>query len=273
MSMYPFNLQIEPSELEAELEGEVNRRSCTYIKWVQQLLNRIMGLRLAVDGTMGPQTRSAIRSFQEKNGLPVTGIVGPDTERALMGTKDGRAQAAGAPQAGEPAVPPSEPRATSPAEPAAPPPEGEFEFEWETGKPAAPYQLPQITCESLHADWIELQSINEAFRRSVAILDQLVRQTPRDDVRIDDVVKTAKKQQARLKIVLKIMIYRTRSGWYLRNGCSHKEIAKVTCKVRKMPGVWLRTPPIEPIKKLRDQLVYWLRHSRGAYAKVPCNRL
>jgi hypothetical protein len=55
-----------------------------YVRWVQDSHNRILSLRLPVDGVMGPETRSAIRTFQRREGLPVTGIVGPDTERALI---------------------------------------------------------------------------------------------------------------------------------------------------------------------------------------------
>jgi N-acetyl-anhydromuramyl-L-alanine amidase AmpD len=65
-------------------QGEVNRSSKDYIRWVQESLNRILGLRLTVDGIMGPQTRSAIRSFQQKQGLTVDGNVGPNTEAALI---------------------------------------------------------------------------------------------------------------------------------------------------------------------------------------------
>ena len=46
-----------------EWETTVNRSSADYIKWVQQSLNSLLGLRLATDGAMGPQTRSAISSF------------------------------------------------------------------------------------------------------------------------------------------------------------------------------------------------------------------
>jgi len=67
-----------------EWQSEVNRSSSDYIKWVQQSLNQIMGLRLAVDGISGTQTRSAIRSFQQQRGLAVDGIVGPQTEAALI---------------------------------------------------------------------------------------------------------------------------------------------------------------------------------------------
>lgn len=69
---------------EFEWEGEVNRQSPEYVRWVQQSLNQIMGLRLAVDGITGPMTRSAIRSFQQRQGLSVDGIVGSRTEAALI---------------------------------------------------------------------------------------------------------------------------------------------------------------------------------------------
>jgi GH25 family lysozyme M1 (1,4-beta-N-acetylmuramidase) len=65
-------------------QGEVNRTSRDYIRWVQSSLNRILGLRLAEDGRMGSQTRSAIRSFQQRQGLTADGIVGSLTEKALI---------------------------------------------------------------------------------------------------------------------------------------------------------------------------------------------
>jgi peptidoglycan hydrolase-like protein with peptidoglycan-binding domain len=67
-----------------ELQGEVSRSSRDYIRWVQSSLNKILGLRLAVDGIMGQATRSAIRSFQQRRGLVADGIVGPKTEQALL---------------------------------------------------------------------------------------------------------------------------------------------------------------------------------------------
>jgi len=83
-----FDLQIEPFEFDYEFEeewetGSPDRSSREYIKWVQQALNQIMGLRLAVDGISGTQTRSAVRSFQQQRGLTVDGIVGPQTEAAI----------------------------------------------------------------------------------------------------------------------------------------------------------------------------------------------
>ncbi len=65
-------------------QGEVNRKSGDYIRWVQRSLNRIMGLQLAVDGIIGSQTRSAIRGFQQQQRLTVDGIVGSQTEAALI---------------------------------------------------------------------------------------------------------------------------------------------------------------------------------------------
>ena len=89
----PFEDYMEFDEWESgtdfELEGEVSRTSPDYIRWVQQSLNQLMGLQLAVDGKDGPKTRSAVRSFQQKRGLTVDGIVGAVTEAAM--------RAAGAP--------------------------------------------------------------------------------------------------------------------------------------------------------------------------------
>jgi peptidoglycan hydrolase-like protein with peptidoglycan-binding domain len=83
----------EPSEGELddlELETGSGRSDPQYVRWIQQSLNRIMGLRLAVDGRIGPQTRSAVRSFQQRRGLAADGIVGPRTERALVAAGAGR---------------------------------------------------------------------------------------------------------------------------------------------------------------------------------------
>jgi len=94
---YRLNTTVEPFEYEGfedglELdEGEWNKevpgRSSTrpeYIRWVQRSLNAILGLRLAEDGISGAQTRSAIRSFQQRKGLTADGIMGPQTEKALI---------------------------------------------------------------------------------------------------------------------------------------------------------------------------------------------
>ena len=83
---FAFNPELEAflfSEGEDESESEI-RTDSAYIRWVQDSLNRIMGLRLAVDGIKGTQTKSAVRSFQQQRGLTADGIVGPQTEAALV---------------------------------------------------------------------------------------------------------------------------------------------------------------------------------------------
>src|SRR5215210_7747433 len=67
-----------------EWEGEISRSNTQYVKWVQQSLNKILNLALAVDGVSGPLTRSAVRSFQQRAQLVTDGIVGPKTEAALV---------------------------------------------------------------------------------------------------------------------------------------------------------------------------------------------
>ena len=104
-----------------------------YVRWVQTMLNQALNLQLPVDGMMNVETRSAIRSFQEKNGLVVTGVVGPDTERALSAASSGQASGVGTTEPAEPGVM-GPPDATGPVEPATMPPSSEFDFEWENGE-------------------------------------------------------------------------------------------------------------------------------------------
>ncbi|WP_256211859.1 peptidoglycan-binding domain-containing protein [Nitrosomonas communis] len=101
------------------------RHGSEYVRWVQSSLNQIMNLRLAVTGIMDVPTRSALRSFQEKQGLPVDGIAGPESKDALIGAKSGKLSGIGATKPAEPAMP-------EPAEPASTNPAAEFKFEWET---------------------------------------------------------------------------------------------------------------------------------------------
>lgn len=129
----PTQPSAEPPSAEPSAEGS------EHVRWVQDSLNRILGLRLPVDGIMGPEVRSAVRSFQERQGLPITGLVGPDTERALIAGKGGQSSGAGATKPDEPgmteppepAATPREPGMTEPAEPAPASSPAEFDFEWE----------------------------------------------------------------------------------------------------------------------------------------------
>ena len=87
---------------------------------------RSMELRIAA-------TRSAIRTFQRREGLPVDGVVGPDTERALIAARGGLPRD-GAPPRPEPfqqADASQAAGAPGPSEPAAPSAAAEFDVEWD----------------------------------------------------------------------------------------------------------------------------------------------
>ena len=74
-----------PSQwFEEEGFGEINRESPNYVGWLQTSLNRaLVDLRTPVDGRIGPQTRSALRSFQRRAGLTPNGRSDLLTEREL----------------------------------------------------------------------------------------------------------------------------------------------------------------------------------------------
>ncbi|HEX7334097.1 MAG TPA: peptidoglycan-binding protein [Pyrinomonadaceae bacterium] len=73
------------------------------MRWVQSSLNRILNLNLPVNGIMDDQTRSAVREFQTKKGLPADGIVGPPTERAIVEASSAPPPTQGAPAPEPPA--------------------------------------------------------------------------------------------------------------------------------------------------------------------------
>jgi len=66
-----------------------DRRNREHVRWVQQSLNKILGLQLKVDGIMGPRTRSAIQSFQRQQGLVADGILGRMTQATLVKATNG----------------------------------------------------------------------------------------------------------------------------------------------------------------------------------------
>lgn len=110
-------------------EQEPREAPSEYVRWVQSCLNQVMGLRLPLDGIMSAATRSAVRSFQERRGLPMTGLVGPETERVLMEI----CAAAGPPTPGTPTPVPFGTALELP---------WMTEAEWESGTVSRPRQHP-----------------------------------------------------------------------------------------------------------------------------------
>ena len=58
--------------------------SGTAVSRLQRALNAATSAKLAVDGQFGPNTTSAVRTYQSSRGLGVDGIVGPNTWAALQ---------------------------------------------------------------------------------------------------------------------------------------------------------------------------------------------
>jgi peptidoglycan hydrolase-like protein with peptidoglycan-binding domain len=116
-----------------------------FVEWIQSSLNTALRLRLPIDGIMSASVRAAIRLFQERNGLPVTGSVDAQTESVLKQAGDGgRAAASSGPSpvsapvpAGEPA-PADEPAARALADTGAGP--GEFEAELDMYHPLTAFR-------------------------------------------------------------------------------------------------------------------------------------
>lgn len=57
-----------------------------------QIQLRELGYTLQADGLFGPETKSVVEQFQRENGLPVTGVVGPQTLERLAQLKARRIQ-------------------------------------------------------------------------------------------------------------------------------------------------------------------------------------
>jgi peptidoglycan hydrolase-like protein with peptidoglycan-binding domain len=60
------------------------------VKTLQQNLNKVMGLKLAVDGEFGPATKQAVEAFQRTHGLTVDGEYGPQTAALLRAALAGK---------------------------------------------------------------------------------------------------------------------------------------------------------------------------------------
>lgn len=60
------------------------------VKTLQQNLNKVMGLNLAVDSDFGPATKQAVEAFQRKHGVTVDGEYGPQTAALLRAALAGK---------------------------------------------------------------------------------------------------------------------------------------------------------------------------------------
>lgn len=64
--------------------ADFKKHQPAYYKWVQDSLNRVLGLSLAVDGNFGTQSRAALRDFQKSAGISATGSMNCVTEGKLI---------------------------------------------------------------------------------------------------------------------------------------------------------------------------------------------
>jgi peptidoglycan hydrolase-like protein with peptidoglycan-binding domain len=71
------------------------------VKNLQTTLNNL-GYNLDVDGSFGSQTLSAVKQYQQKNGLTVDGMVGPQTQAKLFGGGSNKTSATTGPIATDP---------------------------------------------------------------------------------------------------------------------------------------------------------------------------
>jgi hypothetical protein len=73
--------------VEIAVNGEgLEPTALVYIRWMQSCLNRISRADLALTGSVSPKMRGAIRSFQQRQGQPPSGVITPETATALGNT-------------------------------------------------------------------------------------------------------------------------------------------------------------------------------------------
>jgi peptidoglycan hydrolase-like protein with peptidoglycan-binding domain len=286
------------------------RHGTEYIRWVQNTLNDVLGLRLPVNGIIGRETRSAVRSFQERHGLPVTGIVGPDIESALIAARGGKLPRAEAAKTAEPGMPePAQPATTSP-EPDSAKPASEFDLEWggtyepeiatldelvgdfehqptpwgptpgtewprgRTFKPNAP-SIPSgpypLTQTSKCSVVADVDQLSIEIQRFEKLIQELRRRRNESvSPQLEEMRSKAKHKFNDITTLINVIIADVKNGTYRRGGCGDRDFAVATCKMRMLGGLWCKSPPL---KKARCKLVFLLRNSRGTFANVWCTKL
>lgn len=72
---------MQPSAESEELATDPRRSNLAHVASTVDIQTALAesGIDITVDGKMGPQTKSALRSFQQKNKLKVTGIADSPT--------------------------------------------------------------------------------------------------------------------------------------------------------------------------------------------------
>src|SRR4029453_14272753 len=100
--------------------------------------------------------------------------------------------------------------------------------------PSGPFQA-QGSCP-LEEDLQQLKIQIGPFDRHVTRLRQLVKQTPRNQTEIDAVGRVARQLQPDLIKQLEQIGERTRTGEYIRKGCTHREIPRAGGRSRSRGG-------------------------------------
>lgn len=136
--------------------------------------------------------------------------------------------------------------------------------------PSGPYKTGPLPCQAPYLDFHALRRLLHSFNQRLLLLRALHKKRPKDQARIDELTKTAKREFTTLQNMLKAMRQRVQGGIYLRQGCTAKDIAKVTCRVKRLQGFWRKSRTLE---RLRDQLVVTLNSARGRFASASCASL
>ena len=80
-------------EGDEEAQAQAQQWVADYVSALQTDLRALGYYQGEIDGIFGPQTVAAIESFQEDNGLPVTGLVDPPTQAAIQAALGGQESA------------------------------------------------------------------------------------------------------------------------------------------------------------------------------------
>lgn len=118
-----------------------------YVRWVQLSLNQILGLRLPITGVMNAAARSALRTFQGQQNLPVDGIAGPETRKALL---DAKQKPSGRGDEPSRSAPDQEPKPSGPdEEPPSSAPSGEPSSSGAGQEPSQPEEFEWLGADEL----------------------------------------------------------------------------------------------------------------------------